>query len=299
MSQPSRFRSIRPANAAVLAASFGLLAFAVLPARAAVGTATDSNSFSSSAASSSTAGISTSDAWGTDGAGDLTAGLTALPAAPEPAANPAAGGQVYHGYNRHASGWKAHLSFEGGGGADAPIGADSKVITWGPQVTLGAGWKFTSHLSALVEYQFIDDKLPAYLTRQAGSVGGNAHIWSFTVDPVYDLFPKRASDIYITGGGGFYRKLTSFTDPQPVTYCYYFCYGGYSNVTVSHFSSNQGGLNAGFGLTHRLGSPDMGGVSRLRVYVEARYLWIDTPGKGTAEGLGRTELVPITIGLRW
>ncbi len=294
MSQPSRFRSSRSVSATALVAAFGLLSFAALPARAAANPTADSNSFSSS-----TTGLSSSDAWSTDGVGDLTAGLTALPAAPEPAANPAAGGQVYHGYNRHATGWKNHLSFEGGGGADAPYGPDSKVITWGPQVTLGAGWKFTSHLSALVEYQFIDDKLPAFLTRQAGSAGGNAHIWSFTVDPVYDLFPKRASDIYLTGGGGFYRKLTSFTDPQPVTYCYYFCYGGYSNVTVSHFSSNQGGINGGLGLSHRLGSPDMGGVSRLRIYVEARYLWIDTPGKGSSQGLGRTELVPITIGLRW
>lgn len=281
MLRPSLFRSFRPVSTAALAAA--VLCLATLPAHAAAGP--DNNAFSSS-----TAGLSA------DGAADLTAGLTALPAAPEPAA---AAGQVYHGYNRHYTGWKSHLTFEGGGGADAPIGADSKVITWGPQLTLGAGWKFTKHLSALVEYQFIDDKLPAYLTRQAGSVGGNAHIWSFTVDPVYDLFPKRASDIYITGGGGFYRKLTSFTDPQPVQYCYYFCYGGYTNVTVSHFSSNQGGFNAGFGLTHRLGSPDMGGVSRLRVYIEARYLWINTPAKGSAEGLGRTELVPLTIGLRW
>ena len=288
MSRPSRFNSFRPVSTAALAAAFGLLCFTALPARAAASSAADSHAFSSS-----TTGLAAP----ADGAADLTTGLTALPAAPEP--NPAVGGQVYHGYNRHATGWKSHLSFEGGGGADAPIGADSKVITWGPQVTLGAGWKFTRHLSALVEYQFIDDKLPAYLTRQVGSVGGNAHIWSFTVDPVYDLFPKRASDIYLTGGGGFYRKLTSFTDPQPVTYCYYFCYGGYQNVVVSHFSSNQGGWNAGFGLSHRLGSPDMGGVSRLRVYMEARYLWIDTPGKGSAQGLGRTELVPITIGLRW
>ena len=281
MLRPSLFRSFRPVSTAALAAA--VLCLATLPAHAAAGP--DNNAFSSS-----TAGLSA------DGAADLTAGLTALPAAPEPAA---AAGQVYHGYNRHAMGWKSHLTFEGGGGANAPIGADSKVITWGPQLTLGAGWKFTKHLSALVEYQFIDHKLPAHLTRQAGSVSGNAHIWSFTVDPVYDLFPKRASDIYITGGGGFYRKLTSFTNPVPVQYCYYFCYGGYTNVTVSHFSSNQGGFNAGLGLTHRLGSPDMGGVSRLRVYIEARYLWINTPGKGSQYGLGRTELVPLTIGLRW
>lgn len=288
MLRPSRFSIFRPVSVTALAAAFGLIF--LVPGTAKAAATTDGSVFSSS-----TTGLTAADAFGADGAASLTAGLTALPASPEPAA----GGQVYHGYNRHHTGWKSHLSFEGGGGADAPIGGDSKVITWGPEVTLGAGWKFTNRLSALIEYQFIDDKLPGRVISAAGSQGGNAHIWSFTVDPVFDLFPKRASDIYLTGGGGFYRKLTTFTDPQPVQYCYYFCYGGYANVTVGHFSSNQGGMNVGFGLSHRLGSPDMGGVSRLRAYIEARYLWIDTPGKGTQNGLGRTELVPLTIGLRW
>ncbi len=286
MSRPSRFRSFRPVGMIAFAAAFGLILLSPVSAHATTGNGVD-------AFSSSMSGLTTVDALAADGAANLTAGLTALPA------DPGAGGQVYHGYNRRHTGWKSHLSFEGGGGADAPIGGDSKVITWGPEVTFGAGWKFTNRLSALIEYQFIDDKLPGGLISAAGSQGGNAHIWSFTIDPVFDLFPKRASDIYLTGGGGFYRKLTSFTDPQPVQYCYYFCYGGYANVVVSHFSSNQGGMNVGFGLTHRLGSPDMGGVSRLRVYIEARYLWIDTPSKGTQNGLGRTELVPLTIGLRW
>ncbi len=288
MSHPLRNSIFRPASMTALVAACMLALATSSPGRAQEGHAADGvATFSSSSAAMPS----------TDGALNLTEGLTALPAAPEPAA--AGGGQVYHGYNAHHTGWKYHLTFEGGGGADAPVGGDSKVITWGPDVTFGAGWKFTNRISALIEYQFIDDKLPGGLISAAGAQGGNAHIWSFTVDPVIDLFPKHASDAYLTGGGGFYRKLTSFTDPQPVQYCYYFCYGGYQNVTVNHFSSNQGGMNVGLGLTHRLGSPDTGGVSRLRVYMEARYLWIDTPGKGTENGLGKTDLVPITIGLRW
>lgn len=65
------------------------------------------------------------------------------------------------------------------------------------------------------------------------------------------------------GGGGFYRKVTSFTDPQEVYECYYFCGVGYENVVVSHFSSNQWGANAGIGMTNRLGGTYGDGTAKL------------------------------------
>ena len=133
-----------------------------------------------------------------------------------------------------------HLAYEAGGGFNAPVGNDKPFITYGWNVTGGVGYRFNPHLSLMAEYQFIDDKLPGSLIADAGANGGQAHIWSLTLDPVIDLFPKRRDDIYVTGGGGFYRKLTQFTDPEEVEYCYYFCEVGTENVVVSHFSSNQG-----------------------------------------------------------
>jgi hypothetical protein len=151
----------------------------------------------------------------------------------------------------------------------------------------------------MIEYQFLDNKLPGGLIADAGAQGGHAHIWSLTLDPVIDLFPKRKNSVYVTGGGGFYRKVTSFTDPEEVEECYYFCETGTENVVVSHFSSNQGGANIGIGFTHTLGDSSTGGDNRLKVYAEARYLWINTPGFNTPDGLGTTELIPVTVGVRW
>ncbi len=116
----------------------------------------------------------------------------------------------------------------------------------------------------------MDDKLPGSLIGYAGAQGGHAHIWSLTLDPVIDLFPKAKNSVYVTGGGGFYRKVTSFTDPEEVEECYYFCVVGTENVVVSHFSSNQGGVNVGVGFTHTLGSADMGSSGNLKVFAEAR-----------------------------
>jgi hypothetical protein len=215
-----------------------------------------------------------------------------LPVHPTPAAVERGGAQ--DSYGRGSSGMWNRLTFEGGGGFNAPIGNDQPFITWGGNVTLGGGMRFTKHISALAEYQFIDDKLPGGLIADAGAQGGHAHIWSLTLDPVIDLFPKRVNDVYVTGGGGFYRKVTSFTDPEEVEECYYFCVVGTEDVVVSHFSSNQGGANIGVGFTHRLG-----GDEHLKAFAEVRYLWINTPPIGEQNGLGTTGLLPVTVGLRF
>ena len=210
------------------------------------------------------------------------------------AAPTAAAGQSDSSYGYHHHSYVDHLTFEGGGGFNAPIGNDQPFITWGGNITIGGGYRFQKHISVLAEYQFLDNKLPGSLIADAGAQGGHAHIWSLTLDPVIDFFPSRKNDIYVTGGGGFYRKVTSFTDPEEVEECSYFCVIGTENVVVSHFSSNQGGVNFGLGVTHKIG-----GDEHLKAFAEVRYLLINTPPIGEQDGLGKTELIPVTFGVRW
>ena len=222
--------------------------------------------------------------------------------APSPAAH-AAGQYDNNGGGRH--GILSHWAFEAGGGFNAPAGDSGSYITWGGNLTVGAGLHFGHGLAALIEYQYIDDKLPGAIIAQTGATGGNAHIWSFTVDPVLDLMPKKATSAYITGGGGFYRKVTNFTDPVPTEYCdYYYCGIGYENAVVGHFSSNQGGWNVGGGITHRMGG--VYGDGKMQIFAEARYLDILTPAVTTSpNGLGtttvgaNTRLIPVTFGVRF
>ena len=176
-----------------------------------------------------------------------------------------------------------HIALDLGAGFNAPLGNDIPYITWGGNFTIGGGVHLNKRLTLLAEYQFISDKLPGSLIANAGTEGGHAHIWSFTLDPVIDLFPSRRNSIYLTGGGGFYRKVTSFTDPS-----------GYQNYVVGHFSSNQGGASFGLGVTHELRWE-----SGTRVFAESRYLFLDTPPITETNGLGTTELIPVTIGVRW
>jgi hypothetical protein len=213
-----------------------------------------------------------------------------------------AAGQEGHG-GKHGLGGK--LAFEAGGGFNGPVSDSNSYITYGGNFNVGGGLHLTKMLSLLAEYQFMDDKLPGALIAETGANGGHAHIWSLTLDPVVDLFPKSTNSIYVTGGGGFYRKVTSFTDPVVEDYCdYFYCYPGVTNQVVGHFSSNQGGWNIGAGFTHRMGG--VYGESRMKIFGEVRYLDVLTPasaiapnGLGTATVGSGTKVLPVTLGLRW
>jgi hypothetical protein len=213
-----------------------------------------------------------------------------------------AAGQEYGGGGGAKGYISHHWTFEAGGGFNAP---ESTSVTYGGNFTVGGGLNINKYLSLPIEYQFIDDKLPGYLIAETGANGGYAHIWSFTIDPTIDLMPKAKNDVYVVGGGGFYRKVTSFTDPEETEYCYYYyCGVGTENAVVGHFSSNQGGWNIGGGFQHRVGG--LYGDSRTKLFVEARYLEIMSPasvsnpnGLGTTAVAADTKLIPVTLGVRF
>ena len=213
----------------------------------------------------------------------------------------AAAGQDYGSHHSLLHG----LAFEASAGANAPLGNSSNDITWGGNFTVGGGVHFSKRLSLLAEYQLLDDKLPGHIIAETGATGGDAHIWSLTLDPVVDLFPKSTNSVYLTGGGGFYRKVTNFTDPEESEYCdYYYCGIETQNVVIGHFSSNQGGWNVGGGFTHRVGG--LSGDGQMKLFAEVRYLDVDTPavssspnGLGTTTLAAGTKVLPISFGVRW
>lgn len=206
----------------------------------------------------------------------------------DPAIPAEGGGQ----YDNSSGGRGRHYAWVGGGGFNAPIGNDTPYITWGGNFTAGGGLHFSRGMSLLGEFSFFDNKLPGAFVAAGGGQAGNSHIIALTVDPVIDLFPKRTNSVYVVGGGGYYHKSTNFN----VLGGYDF-YGYPVYVTANSFSSNQAGLNLGFGLTHRLGG--LYGDGHMKLFGEARYTWISTPKIGETNGLGRTEIIPVTFGVRW
>ncbi len=221
----------------------------------------------------------------------------------------------YPSYESHTS----HIAFEGGAGFSVPVGNDTTFSTtslnngdlspdeaFGYGVTIGGGWNFTKKFGALLEYQFLrqgmgNDFLNA-LNAASGtsgsgmSIGGNVNTWSLTVDPVFYLPFNRKSGLYVTGGGGFYRKVSNFTEPVEECDPYYGCYD--VSGTVAHFSSNQGGFNAGAGFYHKVFGEDSNG----KFFAEVRYVWVDSPGPNSSnsyQGSGTEALIPVTFGVRF
>lgn len=252
------------------------------------------------------------------------ASLGSIPAAPSASAalaspSPQYGGQRnnYPSYPSY-EGRMSHIAFEGGFGFSVPVGSDT---TWsqtaindgylsppegvGYALTVGGGWNFTKKFGTLLEYQFLRQGIPgnylnALSTADAGGsssstgLGGNINTWSFTIDPVFYLPFSHKSGAYVTGGGGFYRKVTNFT--EPVESCYFYCIS--APETVDHFSSNQGGMNAGLGVYRKIFGQDSNG----KFFAEVRYVWVNSPkadSSNSFQGSGTEALIPVTFGIRF
>jgi len=207
-------------------------------------------------------------------------------------------------YPAYTSRW-SRVAFELGGGFTAPVGNTAHGWeTYGYNLKAGAGWNFTRHLGILLEYQWNRDKIPGSTLTQlaisSGSptpLGGNVNTWSFTLDPIFYVPVTHRTGAYITGGGGFYRKVTNFTAPALGFICYYYCYPGYFPQTVAHSSSNQGGMNIGPGFYWK----PMGEDSNMKFFAEVRYTWVDSPIASPSDpyGSGTSSLIPVTFGVRF
>ena len=183
----------------------------------------------------------------------------------------------------------SHLAAEFGGGWTTP-GTDQNDMAYGWNIVAGGGYKFNRKFSLLGEYKFNSSGIPSSVLAQLNEPGGYIHIWSLTVEPVWNIKTSGNWGAYVTGGGGYYRKTTAFTQPALITgyYCdYFYCYPYQyvGNVVTSEFATNQGGFDVGGGFT-------FGNFSFGKLYTEARYTWLATPGRSTT-------IIPVTIGLRW
>lgn len=235
------------------------------------------------------------------------------------------GGGRYHRYDNNG-GW-SHFAFEAGGGFTAPIGNDvnggfTSIVgdgynhgteTWGGNFLVGAGWNFTKRFALLGEYSWNTNKIPGSTLSavynsdpsfyQAGitQLGGNVHTQGITAEGVYYYYNSNRHSYagYVIGGGGFYHKSTNFTTPiESCGISYYGEYCGYYNETVSDFTDNAGGVNLGTGISFK----PFGEYSRAKLFAEARYTFVDTPGAAANSSNphdGSEEIIPVTVGIRF
>lgn len=232
--------------------------------------------------------------------------------------------------SRHNSDGSSKYGFEAAAGFPLPTGGTHANYKTSWAFAAGGGRNFNKNLGVnlLFDYehfglngQTISDQNTIY-----GGISGldaNAHIWSFSLNPTYNLITGDKYGAYVVGGVGFYHKVTNFTAPQQGQY--YDPYYGYvsyvANSNIDHYTSNAPGFSGGFGLTYK--------ASRFageRFFVEARYVYINNqqrpgltvanstqPPYGTPQAPGstyagtnyfpansnHTTYIPIKVGVRF
>jgi hypothetical protein len=241
----------------------------------------------------------------------------------------------YRGSNTNADGSPKYDFFVGGGFAP-PVGDQFNYATLSWGFGGGGGRMFNAHFGVNAEFNYdhfgltgsaLNDQqnlynysIALYNQQNPGNpvspisgLDGNNHIWSFTLQPIYNIKSGEGMGFYVTGGGGFYHKVTNFQVPALGTYCdpFYGCYSYTANQTIDHYTSNAFGLNGGLGVTYKFSR-----FSGQRLYAEVRYVYllnsyrpgvtIDTVNPGNAgeanffpQNSQRTSYLPVKFGLRF
>jgi len=184
------------------------------------------------------------------------------------------------------------LAFNFGGGPTFTVSDTSDRLNTGYNFTFGGGYNFSKNLGVNIDYIFNGADLSTKVLNFTSAPGGYAHVWGFGFNPIYRIAPERRMGGYLTGGYGVYTRTVNLTRPGvvPGVICdpwTFFCYSApvYADIIYRSNSTTKGGWDIGGGFTYQLSG-------NMKFYAELRYYKVLTTTV-------RTELLPLTFGLRW
>jgi hypothetical protein len=189
--------------------------------------------------------------------------------------------------------------FNVGGGVGFPAGRTSDLADVSGHGEIGGGITLVPHVALSLEYMYYDLSPKGALLRRLALPDTHAHMHSVTGN-LQVAFGTHAFSGYVIGGGGWYKrswKLTTTALTSGVQSCdagllwfgIFDCQEGLvlTDVTIASGSQDAGGWNIGGGFAKALGS-DTG----AKFYTEVRY------HRAYHRGIN-TEVIPITLGIRW
>ena len=230
----------------------------------------------------------------------------------------------------HNSDGSNRLAFVVGGGFNVPVGAaTSNYLNVGYRFEVGAGINFNKKLGVMAQFDYDHFGIPQSIlnnqealysnldpTDAANGVfaglGGNAHIWSFTLNPTYTFHQGEALGTYAVVGGGFYHKVTNFTLPttsaeeSPFGQVFEFT----TNQNFDSYVSNAPGVTGGVGFTYKFSR-----FANQKLFGEVRYVHTfnsarlgdplvtgastGTPNNYYPPNSNESSYLPITFGIRF
>ena len=228
--------------------------------------------------------------------------------------------------NSHNPDGSNKYGFLVGGGFTLPTGGTHNYLKTNYNFQVGGGRNFNKNLGLMAQFDWanfgiqtntLNTLLATYnnlgAVDQNGNpltqLGGTSHVWSFTLDPVYNFTGGDKSGAYVVAGVGFYHKTANFTVPAIGQYFdpYYGLIQYQANQTIDKYTSNAVGVNAGVGFTYK---PSR--FANQRLYAEARYVYMANQPKPYSQGSStspyfnvfpqnsaKTTFIPVTFGVRF
>lgn len=210
-------------------------------------------------------------------------------------------------------------TFVVGAGFNLPVGGTHGYATTSYRFQGGFGRNFNKNFGVILQFDWdrfgiqtntLNNLLALYnsLNANLSQLGGSSHVWSFTLNPIYNFAQRDNWGGYAVGGLGFYHKYTSFTTVATGT-CFDPYYGYYTcqaNQPIDWYTSNAFGLNGGLGLTYKFSR-----FADERFFAEVRYVYnfnqrrpYDVSGTTSyfnafPQASQPTTFIPVTFGIRF
>ncbi len=192
-------------------------------------------------------------------------------------------GRPRYNDSSHNPDGSSKYAFVVGGGLTIPTGNTHKYLTDSYGFQVGAGRNFNKKFSVMAQFDYDhfgfqaqtlynQETLYNYYNAGFTALDGSSHVWSFSLNPVYNFYQSDTVGAYVVAGVGFFHKTANFTVPTTGEYFdpYYGPIEYQANETVDKYTSNAPGFDAGFGLTYK---PSR--FANERLFVEGRYVFVD------------------------
>jgi len=187
-------------------------------------------------------------------------------------------------------------SFNVGAGGSLTNGTTAKFVRGGGEVgAAGVARNYSKYFGFRLDFQWDNLPLRNSALGLAQATGATSHVYSFTLDPIFNIPVNKEWSGYFLIGPAFYHRVGKLDSSAavPGSACNAFwswwgtCFAGSIPVGRDFLKTNQNepGLNFGGGIARHI-------TPKIELYGEFRYL------HGTSNGR-TTDLRPITVGLRW
>lgn len=187
-------------------------------------------------------------------------------------------------------------SFNVGGGASLTNGTTTMFARGGGGVAAaGVARNYSKYFGFRLDFQWDNLPLRSSALQLAQAPGATSHVYSFHLDPIFNIPVNKEWSGYFLIGPSYYRRSGKLDSSAVIagSACNDFwnwwgtCFAGNIPLNKQFLSTglNEFGENFGGGVARKVSS-------NIEVYAEFRYL------HGSHSGIS-TDLRPITIGVRW